>query len=83
MLFSGRFRLIRPKRIADSSRMGSLPTNSGGGAPAPGENGFLIRSMHFIPVYTYLYLKLRINGYRIQKAFDELIEQAQEIDLRF
>ncbi|MGO8750024.1 MAG: BRO family protein [Thermoguttaceae bacterium] len=45
MLFSARFCLIRPRRMRACSRDGSLPTNSGGGEPAPGENGFLIGSM--------------------------------------
>src|SRR5208282_2577838 len=44
MLFSGRFFFTRPKRMRACSRTGSRPTSSGGGEPAPGENGFLIGS---------------------------------------
>ena len=33
--------LLDPQRTRACSRMGSRPTSSGGGEPAPGENGFL------------------------------------------
>src|SRR3954469_921338 len=45
MLFSDRFSLTRPSRMRACSRIGSRPTSSGGGEPAPGEKGFLIGSI--------------------------------------
>jgi len=45
MLFSGLFAFTRPRRTRACSRIPSRPTSSGGGAPAPGENGFLIGSI--------------------------------------
>src|SRR5437588_2936591 len=66
MLFSGFFCLTRPKRIRACSRMGSRPTSSGGGEPAPGEKGFLMGSMRrFIPIYTRLYKVRAIIRYKL------------------
>ena len=44
-LFSGLFSFVRPKRTRACSNTASRPTSSGGGEPAPGENGFLMGSM--------------------------------------
>src|SRR5271166_4559526 len=65
MLFSGRFCFTRPNSMRACSRMGSRPTNSGGGDPAPGEKGFLMGSMRqFIHIYTQLYKNRAITRYK-------------------
>src|SRR5712691_3885958 len=79
MLFSGRFVLIRPRRMRACSRIGSRPTSSGGGEPAPGENGFLIGSMciHLYPIIydskynmvKSLQSRLAYNRFRIASVF--------------
>src|SRR5665811_2038476 len=59
MLFSGRFPSTRPRRTRACSRIPSRPASSGGGEPAPGENGFLILSMT-PPVYIHLFIFIRL-----------------------
>ena len=76
MLFSGRFRFIRPGRIAASSRTGSLPTSSGGGAPKAGafSNQFLegMKQLYelepFIKVKPYLTNQWEKNISKIKRA---------------
>jgi len=53
ILFSGRISFTRPSSTRACSRMPSRPTNSGGGEPAPGENGFLMASITFILISSY------------------------------
>lgn len=45
MLFSGRRALTRPNNTWACKRIASRPASSGGGAPAPGEKGFVILSI--------------------------------------
>jgi hypothetical protein len=63
--------LRRPYSTRVCSRIASRPANSGGGEPAPGENGFLILSITstaysnlfgVIHCYSYIAELLRINN---------------------
>ena len=49
---------MRPSKIRASSKIASRPTNSGGGAPAPGENGFIIGSMLVLDQFNEMLYKV-------------------------
>src|SRR5437763_13329674 len=78
MLFSARLALMRARRTRACSRITSRPTSSGGGAPAPGENGFLIGSMRNVDFYrliaisSWMSLEIPRNGYKAPEAGPQL-----------